>query len=314
MISVIIPCYNDWDTLLKLLESLYKSSFTDFEIIVVDDCSTVNSSEALTQYPMRLLRLEKKSGPATARNQGASIAKGEILLFLDADVMVERDTLDYIDRRYREDPHLKCLVGVYASEPVNAGFFPLYKALLATYWFQDLSEYNCFETACGSIKKDVFDEIGGFDESFKGAEVEDYEFGYRLRQKYKIVMDYCLQVRHHFPTFKTNARNYFKRALLWTNLYFKRKEFDQRGSSLKEVLQRSPVLFLFFAPVGVFFSVRFFLAIIFIVVLLHIALNIGFFYRCLRKKGLFFLLYSIGVHMINSIIIFFAAFIALLKR
>jgi GT2 family glycosyltransferase len=309
-ISVIIPCYNSWGTLSKLLDSLRNSSFSDFEIIVVDDFSTAGGSEKVKGYPVKLVKLEKRSGPAAARNRGASIAGGEILFFLDADVIVEKDTLGYIYRRYRDDPQLKCLVGIYASQPANAGLFTHYKALLTTYWFQGLSEYNSFETACGSIRKTVFQETGGFDENFTGADVEDYEFGYRLRQKYKLVMDTRLQVRHHFPSFRTNARNYFKRTFLWTRLFFKRKEFDQRASSLKEILQRSPALLFFLAPVCLFFPARFFPATVFTAALLYTGMNSGFFCFCLKKRGLLFSLYSIGTHMINSIIIFSSAFLA----
>lgn len=312
MISVIIPCYNAWSTLTKLLESIYNSSFSDLEVIVVDDCSTVKDLGLVKKYPIHFLRLKKRSGPAIARNRGAAMASGEILFFLDADVMVERETLSYIDRRYREDPSLPCLVGIYASEPANPSFFANYKALLTTCWFQGLSEYNSFETACGSIRKSVFQELGGFDESFKGADVEDYEFGYRLRQKYKLSMDTHLQVRHHFPTFGTNARNFFKRSFLWTKLYFKKKEFDQAGSSLKEILCRSSVLLFVFAPVGLFFSIQIFLGIIMMAWVFYIGLNIHFFYFCFKEKGFLFFLYSVGVDMINSVIIFAGAFLALI--
>lgn len=84
--SVIIPTYNRLPLLKEALESVFSQTFTDYEIIVVDDGSTDGTLEMLRCYGKKIQLLnQKNSGPGAARNLGASVAKGEYLAFLDSD-------------------------------------------------------------------------------------------------------------------------------------------------------------------------------------------------------------------------------------
>ena len=103
MLSVIIPTYNESDVVFECLESLAKQSYKDFEVIVVDDGSTDNTWDLLSKLekdnPLekRNLRLEilkqQHEGPGAARNLGVSKAKGEILVFIDADMTFDSNFL-----------------------------------------------------------------------------------------------------------------------------------------------------------------------------------------------------------------------------
>lgn len=87
MISVIIPLYNKENTIERTIRSVFSQSFTDFELIIVDDGSTDNSVaevERIEDDRILLIR-QKNGGPGKARNSGAKIAKGDWILFLDAD-------------------------------------------------------------------------------------------------------------------------------------------------------------------------------------------------------------------------------------
>lgn len=96
--SVIIPCYNASVVIRRALETLENQTCKDFEVIVVDDCSTDDSREMVKtcinemSVSIRLLVNEKNSGPGFSRNQGVKEARGKYLCFLDAD--------DYFDTRY----------------------------------------------------------------------------------------------------------------------------------------------------------------------------------------------------------------------
>lgn len=84
--SVIIPAYNRLPLLKEALESVFSQTFTDYEIIVVDDGSTDGTLEMLRCYGKKIQLLnQKNSGPGAARNLGASVAQGEYLAFLDSD-------------------------------------------------------------------------------------------------------------------------------------------------------------------------------------------------------------------------------------
>ena len=90
-ISVIIPALNEEKYILHSLEGLKKQSFKDFEVIVCDGNSTDRTREIAKKYAMVVI--EKRKGMAAGRNGGARVAKGDILVFLDADTKPSKDLL-----------------------------------------------------------------------------------------------------------------------------------------------------------------------------------------------------------------------------
>src|SRR5438309_10887096 len=85
--SIIITCYNQSSFIRDAIDSALAQSYTDKEIIVVDDASTDGSKELLEEYgsAIRFKALETNEGPCAARNWGASLASGDFLVFLDGD-------------------------------------------------------------------------------------------------------------------------------------------------------------------------------------------------------------------------------------
>jgi len=102
MISVIIPTYKSAKILDKALSSVYRNDFKDFETIVVDDASGDNTRDVVKNYPAQYISLDHNQGAAFARNKGAEVAKGDILLFVDADVEVQDNLLS--QKRHRKYP------------------------------------------------------------------------------------------------------------------------------------------------------------------------------------------------------------------
>jgi|EPASupsiteSAE347_1022098.scaffolds.fasta_scaffold12018_2 Glycosyltransferases, probably involved in cell wall biogenesis len=97
MISIIIPTYNELKVLLDCLKSLEKQDYSDFEVILVDDGSIDNTQELASNFKSKKYRLiflkQNHKGPGAARNLGASKAKGDILVFVDADMTFDKDFL-----------------------------------------------------------------------------------------------------------------------------------------------------------------------------------------------------------------------------
>lgn len=314
MISVIIPAYNSEKTIEALLSSLRKSTFSDYEIIVVDDHSTDNTGEVARKYSDTVVTLKERSGPARARNIGAEKAKGDILLFLDADVIADIDQLEYVSRRFQENPEMKAMVGIYSKQPANNGFFPKYKALEAYSWFQGGIKFlEAFDTHSAAIRREVFEELGGFDTIYKDALVEDFEFGYRVSERYPISLDTNLQVDHHFPYFLDNAKRYSQRSFYWVKLFLKRKKFDKAVGTPKEGINRlsgfGSFLSLFLIPFWPLVGVTIFLLLIFI----YFLLSSKFFSFCFKEEGSIFTIRAIGTHYLNSIIIGTSALLALVS-
>ena len=91
-VSIIIPVYNASLTLNECLGAIFDSSFKDFEVIVVSDNSSDNSVEIAKTYNCKILELKENRGPSFARNKGAEIAESDILLFLDSDIILKKNS------------------------------------------------------------------------------------------------------------------------------------------------------------------------------------------------------------------------------
>ena len=98
MISIVVPVYNASDFIEKTIGFVQAQSYTNWELLLVDDCSKDNSCEIICHYEkqdprIRLLRQTKNQGAAMARNRGISEACGRYLCFLDADDIWEKDKI-----------------------------------------------------------------------------------------------------------------------------------------------------------------------------------------------------------------------------
>lgn len=94
MVSIIIPVYNGEKYIEEALNSVFNQTYTDYEIIVVDDGSTDNTVEIVKKYKNVRYVYQKNAGPAAARNKGIRMSKGEIISLLDSDDLYTKDKLE----------------------------------------------------------------------------------------------------------------------------------------------------------------------------------------------------------------------------
>ncbi|MFN9914095.1 MAG: glycosyltransferase family 2 protein, partial [Pirellulaceae bacterium] len=113
LISIIIPVYRCGQAFNNCLASLSTSLLAPTEVIVVVDGNDPQSYETAVSFGAEVLQLESNQGPAVARNQGAAMAKGDILFFMDADVTIHPDTLAKIAQVFHQDSTLAALIGSY---------------------------------------------------------------------------------------------------------------------------------------------------------------------------------------------------------
>lgn len=307
-LSIIIPAYKAEETIVPLLDSAFNSSFRDFEIIVVDDCSPDDTAGVVKKYNrgVRYHRLKRNFGPAKARNRGAKLAKGKILLFLDSDVQLYKNTLKEIACCFKKDPDLHAMTGVWNKVQKTKKFFPRFKALRDwSYWINEREQrgyYYLFSTRIAAINRELFLRLGGFDESYRGAMVEDIEFTYRIAQRYAVIFNPKMKVRHEFEDFWPIAKKYFFRAREWSKLYLARKEFDPVTTTKKEFITAlSATAILGFFVLG-FFWPPFWLGIL--VSLLFHLWGVGkFLIFVLREEGLVFALKALAVGWVLYLII-----------
>jgi GT2 family glycosyltransferase len=181
------------------LRSLARSTFRDYECIVIDDGSTDATPAVAARHGATLVALDQCGGPARARNRGAAQARGDILVFFDADVCVHPDTLDRIDAHFRAHPTTDALIGSYDAAPADSGFVSQYKNLFHHYVHQrSRTDAWTFWAGCGAVRREVFLRTRGFDEAYTRPCIEDIELGFRLRTAgHRIDLNPAIQVTHH---------------------------------------------------------------------------------------------------------------------
>lgn len=181
MVSIIIPCYNSRDFLLEAVESCFKSSFQDFEILIVNDGSTdqltLSNLESLaTRDKVRVFH-QSNQGVGKARNTGAAHAKGDYLFFLDSDNRVRPEYIREAVQAMRDRLH----VAVVYAKPYffnEEGEAPS-RFTARPYSFDALLVGN-FIDMCALVRRSTFEQVKGFDESKQLYGWEDWDLWIRI--------------------------------------------------------------------------------------------------------------------------------------
>jgi glycosyltransferase involved in cell wall biosynthesis len=185
LLTVIVPAYNALKTVRACLEGITTSDLSRerFELILVDDGSTDETSLIAAEYCDRVMRLSGKAhGPAFARNRGAEVSRGEVLVFVDADVIVHSDALRRLAVRFEAEPESSAIFGSYDDRPASPGLVSQYRNLLHHYVHQrGRGVAQTFWAGLGAIRRSEFLSAGGFDEwHYASPQIEDIELGRRV--------------------------------------------------------------------------------------------------------------------------------------
>src|SRR5581483_8555183 len=137
--------------------------------------------QAADEAPEELIVVLEGAGPADARNRGAARATGDVLVFVDADVVVHGDAFARIRRAF-EDPSLVALFGSYDDRPAAPGTVSVFRNLLHHHVHQSgAGPATTFWAGLGAVRRDAFEAVGGFDaERYLVPSVEDIDLGTRL--------------------------------------------------------------------------------------------------------------------------------------
>ncbi|WP_372784722.1 glycosyltransferase family 2 protein [Phenylobacterium sp.] len=193
-VSVIMPVRNGAHFIVQAIEGLRRSTFSSYELIVVDDASSDGSGEVAAAMDAIVIRPEQWGGPVAARTAGIARARGSILAFVDADVVVHPDALARIVERLAAEPQTAAIFGAYDDAPSAPAVLSRFRNLLHTYVHRRGSpDAQTFWTGLGAVRREAFDAIGGF----AGVLLDDVEFGVRLSGAgYRIVLDTSIQGGH----------------------------------------------------------------------------------------------------------------------
>jgi cellulose synthase/poly-beta-1,6-N-acetylglucosamine synthase-like glycosyltransferase len=288
MISVIIPTYNDSGLIRNCLRSLSRQSFpkNKYEVIVVDDGSEDNTSDVVSKFKARFFHRPHR-GPAAARNFGATKARGDILLFTDADCVPDRDWIRKMSEPFKD----REIVGVSGTYRTLNRKSPV--ARFAGYEIEErhrkLARQKFIDfigTFSAGYRKSVFRKFGGFDTKFGMASGEDPELSFRIsRSGAKMVFQKNAFVYHNHP----DSIWKFIRQKFWRG-YWRVRVYRQNRSKIMKHSYTPKSLFLEEALTGatvISFMLTLFglvpLAVSLVLLILLFALTLPFSYRIFRK-------------------------------
>ncbi|MEB2778285.1 glycosyltransferase [Algoriphagus sp. D3-2-R+10] len=186
--SVIIPVYNRPEELCELLQSLIKQSYVDFEIVVIEDGSSIDSRDIIERFRADLsiqYLVQNNTGQGFARNNGMKIAEGDFFAVLDSDVILPSDYLSKLASAIQ----CRNLDAFGGPDAANDDFSALQKAMdfaMTSFWttggirgkMKDPSKYQARGFNMGVSRK-VFEVTGGFVDPNQG---EDIEWSIRIKK------------------------------------------------------------------------------------------------------------------------------------
>ncbi len=302
-VSVIVPVYNGGSKFEKCLKALTTTRPAPFEIIVVPDGESDGPWRSISHHLVRALSPGTSArGPAAARNRGVHHALGDILFFVDADVVVPPGAIGDIQETFLADEQVDALIGSYDDAPDAPGFLSQYRNLLHHYVHQTSDhDASTFWGACGAVRRDVFLHSGGFDESYRNPSIEDIELGYRLKDMGRTIrLVKKLQVKH-LKTWRVGSMlrtDLFCRAVPWTELIFRartiRNDLNLRTESRFSIA--FAYTFVVALAMTLWWPSAIFATIASLMILFIINSRLYFFFH--RKRGWFFTLCCLPWHVL----------------
>jgi glycosyltransferase involved in cell wall biosynthesis len=242
-ISIVLPVYDAQPYLDRVLRPIVAAAQRGeiVEAIAVDDSSSDESAEMCRRAGLTVIPSGSRCGPAACRNIGARAATGDVVLFVDADVVIHDDVIGKISEVFENRPYCVAVFGSYDDQPAARGWVSQYRNLLHHYIHQHgRSEASTFWAGCGAVRKREFFEVGGFDATrYPVPLIEDIELGHRLRRRgHRILLVRDIQGTHlkRWTLRGMVVNDVLRRAIPWSRLTLESGQ-DARDLNLS-VLER----------------------------------------------------------------------------
>ncbi|PSR33155.1 MAG: glycosyltransferase family 2 protein [Sulfobacillus thermosulfidooxidans] len=233
LVSVIVPAYNAEKTISDALNSVFNQTYRSLEVIVVDDGSTDATPHVVQeQFPRAIFKRITNQGPSFARNQGIALASGEWIAFLDADDMWHPEKIAQQLDVASTDIH----IGLVATDWIRAASFePIPPALpVSEITYEELLILNRFQTSTVLVKREIVEDLQGFDRAVDGA--EDWDFWLRVAQVARLVkIDWPLVMYRDVPTgYSKNVWRVYETMLPMLEKHRNSREIGRRDFAIIE--------------------------------------------------------------------------------
>jgi len=306
-LSVIIPAYDAQATLTECLKSIRESDLKDYELIVIDDGSQDKTLNIAKSFADHVIVHRDNIGRSEARNSGIRQSTGEILLFIDSDIVVLPDTLSKVATFFNQHPEFDALSGRLSREHPHKNFFSQYKNLYMHYIFGLLPTRINF--LYGSVHAIQRSSLSAYGMDVRVA--DDTALGQEMAiDGKKIYFDKSLEVVHlKSYGFKSIIRNDFRIPFDWTKIFIRYKGWKQLGKN-KTGYAHSPKEQLFSIILMPFMALLFFgmllskwiASIAVILVLVWVYFNRDFHIYLFKERGIWFGLRSISFTFLDQFI------------
>lgn len=247
MISVVVPLYNKKSSIKSTMESVLAQSYSDFELIVVDDGSTDGSADVVKCFDDKRIRLisKKNGGVSSARNEGIKNAQSEYVSFLDADDIWDENYLENVNQLIHDFPNAGIWGVNYGFETADGMHIKLndlpmdFRGYLSNPWHRG----QVYWTSSSSSSKTALNAIGGFDERLVYG--EDLDVWFRLILEYGgAFYNKCLAY------YRQNAENrLMKQNIALDKLYIfyfeKYKKYREENSDFRHFIDQECLWWLF---------------------------------------------------------------------
>lgn len=315
LFSIIIANYNKADNIPALLSSVYDNyPHDDFEVVFMDDASIDSSVEEARCFPARIFVSESNLGPATLRNMAVKEARGEFLLFMDSDVILAQDTMLNF-RNLCLSKKFDAVLGLEVLPPVIDNWIGTFRTLqINDSWGEYRTKETVVEawgTTFGAMRRELFVSIGGFNEKYKSADVEDHELAAHIHGDQVILFAPSLAYRHSYHGAAELMIKQFRRASQMVK--FKKKVlFTHSLYGWRFKISHLLAAAVFAGSLASIFDYRL-LYFVIAMLLLRAGSNHYLLSQALKVKGVAFAVYCFAISLIMSLCIVSGAVYGKLK-
>ncbi len=292
-ITIVIAVNNGGKTFTSCLTSIFKHRDEFVEVIVVDDASTDGSAAVAQYWGCRLISLGVRHGAYSARNLAIEQARGDILLFFDADQAMRAGYVQRVREIFDRDPNLTCAHGVFSWDAPVKSFAARYKNLTHSFRHRHLGGEAClFSAGLVAMSRSKFLQAGGFEEA---EPLADIRFGYSLRaHRGRFLYDGEMKADHlkELTIWQLIVSDLRDRAVPWTDIVLDGK---RAGDGVTRLCDLIPVaLTLLIAPAALCRH----WALVVLLILATILSRRRFHLYVAKRRGFFFALKSVVLDML----------------
>ncbi len=218
MLSVIIPTLNEEQYLPRLLASLQKQTYKDFEVIIADSNSQDQTVARAQDFGVNVVVGKKITNPAMARNLGASVAKGSLYLFLDADVYLEPTFIEKFMQQFIQNGLSVALPSTKSMHISLKNSLLIFTTNITGWFSQYFLPIGC--GYCILVSKEIFECVGKFNEELLLGEDTEFIRKCAKASKYKFVTKPAIHISFRRHEQEGYAHVYLKHVFSTLNQVF----------------------------------------------------------------------------------------------